>query len=48
VDDFNDIQYLAEITPEIVGDYTIKVIIEDFEPPYIEIDTVYFPIKVVD
>ena len=48
IDDFNDAQYLDEITPEIAGDYAIKVIIEDFEPPYNEIDTVYFPIKVVD
>ena len=48
IDDFNDARYLDEITPEIAGDYAIKVIIEDFEPPYNEIDTVYFPIKVVD
>ncbi len=43
VKDFNDVQYLDEITPQEAGDYIITVFIEE-----IKNDTIYFPIKVVD
>ena len=43
VEDFNDVQYLSEITPQEAGDYTITVFIEE-----IKNDTIVFPIRVVD
>jgi hypothetical protein len=43
VEDYNDVQYLAEITPQEPGDYNITVYIEE-----IKNDTIIFPITVVE
>ena len=43
VDDFNDVQYLEEITPQEAGDYNIRVFIRE-----IKNDTIVFNIRVVD
>jgi len=47
-DDINNVQYWLKITPQKAGNDTITVIIKDFELPYTDIDTIFFPIKVVD
>jgi antitoxin component YwqK of YwqJK toxin-antitoxin module len=59
IEDFNDAQYLDKITPQRVGNDTIWIIIKDYERNInngsisfpiniLNIDTIYFPIKVVN
>ena len=59
LDDFNDAQYLDEITPQRAGNDTICIVIKDYERninndsisypvKVINVDSIYFPIRVVD
>ena len=59
IDDFNDAQYLDEITPQRTGNDTVWIIIKDYERniddgsisypiKVINVDTIFFPIRVVD
>ena len=47
MNDFNDILYQFEITPQRAGNDTIMVIITGFETD-INKDTIFFPIKIVE
>ena len=57
LDDFNDAQYLDEITPQRAGNDTIWIIIKDYERnndsisfpiKVINVDTIFFPIRVIE